>query len=310
MRIAIIGSGLSGLTAGAYLAQAGHQVNIYEQYHHPGGVTAPYEADNYKWDLGQLIVEGLGADEPLGQVLSKLGVQDKIQIQKEDRGYVFPDFRLQKPEKYQGVRWRIEQLKSRFPGDAGGLERYWRDYIRFTRLQTYARRSERKQGVSGLYDIEAGVDEARRGIYHRGKRGFVIHIPSLHSPQMAPPGHHAMTIYTICPDRLIDGSWEEKKQEFADDLIGYAQEFVPELSRHVRIRHILTPEDFRKRTHLEHHAFGGIAPVMGTPHIPHRTPIEGLWFVGAQSETGGGVNNVIPGAYKVTKNINSRRQSH
>jgi len=33
------------------------------------------------------------------------------------------------------------------------------------------------------------------------------------------------------------------------------------------------------------------------------TSIEGLWFVGAQSEIGGGVNNVIPGAYRVAKNI-------
>jgi hypothetical protein len=28
-----------------------------------------------------------------------------------------------------------------------------------------------------------------------------------------------------------------------------------------------------------------------------------LWFVGAQSESGGGVNNVIPGAYKTAQAI-------
>ena len=47
MRAAIIGSGLSGLAAGACLAQAGHQVNVYEQYHRAGGVTAPFEKDGF-----------------------------------------------------------------------------------------------------------------------------------------------------------------------------------------------------------------------------------------------------------------------
>jgi hypothetical protein len=28
-----------------------------------------------------------------------------------------------------------------------------------------------------------------------------------------------------------------------------------------------------------------------------------LWFIGAQSESGGGVNNVIPGAYNTAKKI-------
>ncbi len=65
------------------------------------------------------------------------------------------------------------------------------------------------------------------GVYHEGRDGFVIHIPSLHSPEMAPPGHQAMTIYTICPDTLRDGDWEELKEEYADKLIAYAEERHP-----------------------------------------------------------------------------------
>jgi len=38
MKIVIIGSGMSGLTAGAYLARAGHGVTIFEQFPTPGGV--------------------------------------------------------------------------------------------------------------------------------------------------------------------------------------------------------------------------------------------------------------------------------
>jgi phytoene dehydrogenase-like protein len=120
---------------------------------------------------------------------------------------------------------------------------------------------------------------------------------------MAPPGCHALTIYTICPDRLKDGDWAACKQEYAEALLGYAEQRIPGLREHVQVCEILTPEDFRARTHTAHHAFGGIAPHMGAWRPPHRTPLPGLWFVGAQSESGGGVNNVIPAAYKVAQAI-------
>jgi all-trans-retinol 13,14-reductase len=504
MEIAIIGSGLAGLTAGAYLAQEGHRVTVFEQYHRPGGVTAPLERDGFKWDLGQLLIEGLGPDEPLGEILADLGLAGQVTVRAEDRGYVFPDFALDKPHEYEGVLWRINRLKQIFPAEAQGLDRYWADYLRFTGVMTLARRLEKAQGAGalywrlrlmlklvpllhkkdwnaqqlmddyfesdrlklvftsiladfftaprefvglgvfalnpeasfdkrmpkelardavqlyyydvlggistwvdalvgqikahggtihtnrpvtrivvegnrvtgvvdgagvqvpasavvasggaretflklvgeehlpaefvrqvqaiplmdsvfmvhlgvdmdpspyvhgvctyyyGTYDLERAIVEARSGMYHEGRDGFVIHIPSLHSPEMAPPGHHAMTIYTICPDRLAVGDWQERKEEYADKLVAYAEAHIPGLAAHVRAREIMTPQDFRTRTYLEHHAFGGIAPVLGSWRVPHQAPVAGLWFVGAQSESGGGVNNVVPGAFKTAGRI-------
>lgn len=507
MDAAIIGSGLAGLTAGAYLAQAGHRVVVFEQYHRPGGVTAPYERDGYRWDLGQLIIEGLGAGEPLGTILANLSLSDRVRVRVEDRGYVFPDFPLQKPVEYEGPLWRIERLKALFPEDTAGLDRYWADYLRFTSVMTLARRMEGSKGLGalywrlrlylkllpmlskmswnaeklmdhyfqshklqmvftsiladfftaphdfvglgvfalnpeasfdkripreldkdtvqlyhysvlggagklvealagkieshggeiytnrpvaqirveggratgvvdaagqmmsadvviasggaketffrlvgkehlppdfaqnvdgiplmdsvfmvhlgvdldptpyvhgvctyyyGTYDIDTALADARSGVYHEGRDGFVVHIPSLHSPEMAPPGHHALTIYTICPDTLKTGDWDALKDRYADKLIEYAEQHIPGLSEHIRVREIMTPKDFRVRTHLEHHAFGGIAPVMGAWQVPHETPVKGLWFVGAQSESGGGINSVMPGAYKTARRIARR----
>jgi len=155
----------------------------------------------------------------------------------------------------------------------------------------------------GTYDIEGGVKEALDGIYHQGAQGFVVHVPTFHTPEMAPPNHHAMTIYTIGPDTLSEGSWSENKEADTDALIAYAEKYIPGLSEHIKTVQVLTPEDWRERTHLEHHAFGGIAPIQNTPRVPHQTPIDGLLFVGQQSESGGGVNAVIPAAYKVAKQI-------
>lgn len=504
MKVAVIGSGVAGLVAGASLAQAGHQVTIFEQYHRPGGVTYTLERHGFKWDLGQMLVMGLGKGEPSGDVLDALGILGRLQVKKDDRRYVFPDFDLAKPTDYSDPRWRMERLKEIFPKESRGLDRYWRDLLRFTRLMTRARQLDKTAGLGtlatqarlylslvpflsrmswsarrlmdnffhdeklkcvfisiladfftppslfpglgvfslnpetsfdarvppelapgavelnhysilggistlvdalvarieefggelcisrpvvkieidagrvtgvtdqggnftpadvvvasgtaketffnlvgedqlplefvqkvknlalmdsvfmvhlgldvdpapslrssvvyyyGTYDIESGINEAKQGIYHEGKAGFVVHVPTTHSPQMAPPGKHAMTIYTICPDRLSEGSWEERRQEYADKLVAYAEEHIPGLRQHTQVRVILTPEDFRTMTLCDHHSFGGLRPEQKGQRIPHQTPIAGLWFVGAQSESGGGVNGVIPAAYKTALRI-------
>ena len=504
MDIVVIGSGMSGLTAGAALARAGHAVTVLEQAAQVGGVTAAFEQDGYRWELGQLLIEGLGSDEPVGAVLADLGVLSQIRAVKDDRGYVFPDFDLRKLSDFGGPRWRMDRLQREFPGEARGLARYWQDYVRFTRLMTFARRMGRTSGLRsrywqarlfgsllpfltrqnwsaqrlaadyftseklrcvfisiladfftppsqfqglgifalnpeasfdkrspkvigpdaeqvymyslpdgictvaaalarqieargghvytrraaakivveggrvravadaagtripadvvvasgaaketffglvgeeqlppdfaarvrglplmdsvfmvhlgvdwdpapyvhgpttyyyGTYDVEGGIAEARQGIYHEGRAGFVVHVPSMLSAERAPAGHHALTIYTICPNRLAEGSWSERRALYADRLIGYAERHLPGLSRHVKVRADLTPEDFQARTLCDHHAFGGLAPIMGAARIPHQTPVSGLWFVGAQSESGGGVNSVIPAAYRTAQRI-------
>jgi phytoene desaturase len=500
MKIIVIGAGLSGLTAALTLARAGHQVDIFEQDEKPGGVTQGCDASGFHWDYGQLSVEGFGKNEPAGLILDELGVLNKIALVTENREYIFPDFEIRIPEVYAGVQWRLNLLKKLFPEETAGLDAYWKDNLRFTRLVTRARRmetgglpakiafylsllpllpkkdwtaerlmahyfkSEKLKGVFtsiladfftppsefmglgvfalnaevafekrmpttlaknaemlrsytivggmktlvnafveqirghggrlhtslaiqkivvkegrvtgvvdakgtthecerliasggvketlvnlvdkeqlptglaekaaavplmgsvfmvhagvdydpsetlrtactyfyGSYDIEGEVQRARKGIYHEGAVGFVVHFPSLRSPNAAPKGKHALTIYTICPDEHADIDWEAEKEAYADKLMAYAEKQLPGLNKHVVVRKIVTPLEFRKMTQLEHHAFGGIAPVMNSVKMPHKTDLEGVWFVGAQSESGGGVNNVISSAYKTAKRV-------
>ncbi len=505
MKIVVIGAGAAGLTAGAALAKAGHEVTIVDHNEHPGGVLSGWEKNGFRWDLGQLLFEGLGKDEPTGEILDALGIFDEIKTIRDDRRYVFPDFSIDKPQAYGGLTWRMQFLKDIFPEDASGLDRYWKDYRRFTHLMTTVRqldhasglklrwlrlqllfsllpfisrqkwsaqrlmesyfkseklqavfisiladfftppsqfmglgvfslnpepsfdcRLEKKVGrnsdqlyfysllggtlslvnplvnciqkhggflrmqtdivkvqvengkVSGVvtaageiiaadvvvasgpasetflkivgedqltpdfinavkelplmdsvfmvhlaldydpalytggvctyyyrtYDIETGIQEARQQVYHQGKHGFVIHLPTNHSPEMAPQGFHSMTIYTICPDKLAEGDWKSQKDQFANQLIAYAEEHIPQLSAHIVSREIISPPEFRELTHSSHHAFGGVAPIMGKQGIAHQTPINGLWFIGQQSEGGGGLGAVMTNAYKTALRIN------
>jgi phytoene dehydrogenase-like protein len=152
-------------------------------------------------------------------------------------------------------------------------------------------------------DLEQAVHRLRTGDYHEGKEGFLIYVPSLHSPALAPPGQHAVTVYTVAPDTLSEGTWESRKEELADKLVAEAECYIPGLRRHTLTRLVLAPDDFRRRTHLKHHSFGGVPPVIGNKPPAHQTPIPGLWFIGAQSESTGGVMNVMVGAHKTAHKI-------
>lgn len=511
MKAIVIGSGLSGLTAALALAKGGWNVEIFEQAEVAGGVTQGFEDQGFRWDFGQLNVEAFGRDEPVGEVLHALGLDDKIKLVVDNREYIFPDFAIRIPETYQGLTWRIDLLKKQFPEDAPGLDRYWKDYIRFTRLMTLARRAGKAKGASrlaahaamylsllpllpkkdwtaeklvahyfkseklravfisiladfftppsqfmglgvfalnpetayekrmpaylakdaemlhlysiqgglpalvrayleefqvnggilhtaspvnkivvkrgratgiedqygkvhpadvvvasggagetfcglvggenlpagfgekvtsiplmdsifmlhlgldmdpsaylratstyfyGTYDVEGEINRGRKGHYHEGAGGFVVHFPSRVSPESAPEGKYAITIYTICPDQLASGSWSAQKEVYANKLLAYAEKYIPGLRAHSLVRHIFTPEDFRALTHQSHHAFGGIAPVMNAWRVPHKTPIQGFWFVGAQSESGGGVNIVIPSSFRVARLIQADKEKN
>ena len=148
MKAVVIGSGLAGLTAAAYLVRDGHQVTIYEQFAGIGGVTATLQREGFGWDLGPLLLEGLGPDEPAGEVLAELGIADQVRVVREDRGVAFPDFQLWKPAAYSGPYWRRERLKELFPHERAGLDRYYQFYDQMMDLVALARRTERASGLA------------------------------------------------------------------------------------------------------------------------------------------------------------------
>jgi all-trans-retinol 13,14-reductase len=504
MKVIIIGSGMSGLTAGAYLTKSGHNVTIYEQFTAPGGVTATIRQDGFGWDIGPLLLEGFAPGDKGRIILEELGVSDMVPAVHEDRGLSMPEFALWKPKEFEGPYWRRERLKGLFPAESEALDRYYHFYDQMIKLMGLARQAETAYGLTALWlklrmwlafqpvksnakwsaaqlmdfyfkspvlktlflgivadfvtapsefpglgvpsihletafdkriptypgtrsaqtaytyilggcqtlvdavmgvvirnggkvltntevkhivvengratgveltngqiepadvvlasggmrevffdlvgrenlpeelvrqiesnrmmesvlmvqlgidfdptsyqpaalcyyyktqDLERAVKRLRTGDYHEGKEGFLIYIPSLHSPALAPSGKHAVTVYTVAPDTLSEGTWSSRKEELADKLVAEAEKYIPGLREHTITRMILTPEDYRKRTYQKHHSFGGVPPVMGNKPPAHKTPIQGFWFIGAQSESTGGVLNVMLGAQKVSRRI-------
>ncbi len=503
---------MSGLTAGAYLAKAGHAVTIFEQFPTLGGVTTTVKQDGFGWDIGPLLLEGFAPGDKGRLILEELGVSEQVPCVHEDRGMAMPEFALWRPQEYEGPYWRRERLKKLFPAESRALDRYYHFYNRVIRLMSLGRRAETARGLAAVWlklhmllafqpvkeyvnwnggqlmdhffqspvlktfflgivadfvttpsefpalgvpsihletafdkriptypgtqsaqtaytyilggcqtlvdavmgvvlkkggkaltttavkriviedgratgveladghietadlvlasggmkevffdlvgrehlpvelinqieanrlmelvlmvqlgidfdptpyqpaalcyyyktdNLEAAVQRLRTGDYHEGKEGLLIYVPSLHSPSLVPVGKYAVTIYTVAPDTLSEGIWSTHKEELADKLVAEAEAQIPGLRQHTLTRLVLTPEDYRRRTHQKHHSFGGVPPVIGNKPPSHKTPIPGLWFIGAQSESTGGVLNVMLGAQKVARQIlqNSSRHS-
>lgn len=148
----------------------------------------------------------------------------------------------------------------------------------------------------GMYDLHAATEKLRSGEYHEGDDGYLIFVPSDHAPDFAPEGKHCVTIYTVAPDTLKNGDWESLKEGYAKKLISLAERQLPGLSEHITTMKIMTARDYSKYTHMKKSSFGGVVPIKGQKNPPHKTPVEGLWFVGQQSENAGGLGNVIMGA--------------
>ena len=116
MKVVIIGSGMAGLTAGAYLAKSGHDVTVFEQYSTPGGVTSTMSQDGYGWDIGPLLLEGFAPGDKCRAILEELGVSGQVKTIHEDRGLSMSEFTLWHPKDYAGPYWRRERLKNDLPG--------------------------------------------------------------------------------------------------------------------------------------------------------------------------------------------------
>ena len=148
----------------------------------------------------------------------------------------------------------------------------------------------------GMYDLHSATMKLRNGEYHEGYDGYLLFVPSYHAPEFAPEGKHCLTIYTVAPDTLKEGTWEEKKEEYAKTLISLAERQIPDLSKHITTMKIMTAEDYRKYTHMSKCSFGGLVPIWNQKNPSHITPVKNLIFVGQQSENAGGLGAVIMGA--------------
>jgi phytoene dehydrogenase-like protein len=145
--------------------------------------------------------------------------------------------------------------------------------------------------------IERAYDDARAG---RPSRDPVLEctIPSVVDPSVAPPGRHLMSMFVqYAPYRLAEGTWDERKEAFADRCVEALEACAPGFRRSVIARQVLSPLDLERRFGLTGgNIFQGsmipsqllfLRPLPG--YADYRTPVRDLWMCGAATHPGGGV---------------------
>lgn len=116
----IVGAGVGGLTAGALLLKAGHQVTVLEAHVYPGGCAGTFYHQRYRFDAGATLAGGFSPGGPHARVAEILDLDWPVRA--ADPAWVvhLPDGR-QVTQWADPDRWRAERM-AHFPGS----EPFWR----------------------------------------------------------------------------------------------------------------------------------------------------------------------------------------
>lgn len=82
MKIAVIGGGITGLTAAYFLSQAKHQVIVFEKENILGGLVSSFKAAGWDWPLEKFYHHFFSSDQELRVLIEKLNLKDKLLFKK------------------------------------------------------------------------------------------------------------------------------------------------------------------------------------------------------------------------------------
>lgn len=119
-KVAIIGSGIGGLTAGNLLAQKGHKVTIFEAHNMPGGYTGGFYRKGFYFESGTINLESTAS---VFKVMREIGVLDKIDFVRLQTRFFSEDFD-KTPESFDEYK---KMIYKSFPSDKEKLDSVFSD---------------------------------------------------------------------------------------------------------------------------------------------------------------------------------------
>ncbi|PJE69231.1 oxidoreductase, partial [Candidatus Shapirobacteria bacterium CG10_big_fil_rev_8_21_14_0_10_38_14] len=89
MRIAIIGTGITGLTAAFKLSQKGHQITIFEKENYLGGLAAGFKKKDWSWHLEYFFHHLFTSDKAAKKLITELDLSKKLFFQRPKTSIYF-----------------------------------------------------------------------------------------------------------------------------------------------------------------------------------------------------------------------------
>lgn len=120
-QIVIVGAGISGLTAAAYLSQAGHPVTLLEKSEDLGGLVGSFTRDGFTFDHGIRGVENSGTLFPM---LKQLGIKVDFIPNIVDMGIDQKMISISPSENYKTYK---DLLIASYPEDEKSIENIFKD---------------------------------------------------------------------------------------------------------------------------------------------------------------------------------------
>jgi phytoene dehydrogenase-like protein len=145
--------------------------------------------------------------------------------------------------------------------------------------------------------LERAYDDAKYGEPSRTPI-LEVTIPTVVDDTLAPPGTHLVSMFVqYAPYKLREGTWDDRRDAFADRCFEVLDRYAPNFRRSVINRQVLAPPDiervygltggniFQGAMHLDR--LFCFRPAAGW--ASYRTPVRGLYLCGAAAHPGGGV---------------------
>jgi phytoene dehydrogenase-like protein len=134
--VVIVGAGISGLTAAAYLSHDGHAVTLLEKSEDLGGLVGSFKRDGFVFDHGIRGVENSGTLFPM---LRQLGIQVDFVPNVVDMGIGNEIISINPSENYQTYK---DLLISSYPNETQSIENIFKDIKKISKY------------MEVLYDID------------------------------------------------------------------------------------------------------------------------------------------------------------
>jgi phytoene dehydrogenase-like protein len=190
------------------------------------------------------------------------------------------------------------------PGDYRARVDGWQIRSPVVKLNAALHRLPRFPAASGfeahraMVDLTGGLDAAQEA-FEDAERGVPnigfseVYFQTAYDPSVAPSGRHVVSVFAqYAPYTLAEGTWDDRREEIAGQILDTMAEFAPDIHECVADHEVLGPPDIEQRIGLTGgHIFQGetMPDQMWEHRLPARTPVPGLYLCGAATHPAGSV---------------------